>query len=47
MLKREHSQGLYSLSSYFWAKTGVMMPMEISQTVLFAVIFYWMVGFQV
>lgn len=44
LLLRERSTGMYSMSSYFVAKTAVTWPIEIGFCLLFATISYFMIG---
>jgi ABC-type multidrug transport system ATPase subunit/ABC-type multidrug transport system permease subunit len=45
LVRKEAGQGMYSVHSWFWAKTATTVPMEIIQTTLFVVISFFMVGY--
>lgn len=45
LLRREASQSLYSVTSWFAAKSAVVIPMQIAQTLLFGLIAFFMVGY--
>lgn len=44
LLRREAGQSLYSVSAWFIAKTAIVIPMQILQTLLFGIIAFFMVG---
>ncbi|XP_071695464.1 ABC transporter G family member 21-like [Rutidosis leptorrhynchoides] len=44
MLTREHSSGMYRLSSYYIARTAGDLPMELVLPTIFITITYWMGG---
>ena len=44
LLRRESSQGMYSVQAWFLARTGTTLPMELIQTFVFATLMYWMVS---
>ena len=47
LLRREAGQSLYSLGSWFAARTAVTVPMQIAQTLLFGLVAFFMVGYSI
>jgi len=46
IINHERRSGMYSVSSYFMAKTMVEVPLQLFFPTLFATIIYWMAGLQ-
>lgn len=46
VFQREYSSRMYSLPAYFWSRWGTQLPSLIVMPLLFAVITYFMVGYQ-
>ena len=47
LLRREVGQAMYSMSSWFAARTAVIIPIQILQTLMFGLIAFFMVGYAI
>lgn len=47
LLSRECGQGLYSIASWYFAKTIIMIPLQTVQTLLYGLVAYFMVGYTI
>ena len=47
LLRRESGQGMYTVASWYIAKSMVSIPLQIIQTLLFGFVAYFMVGYKI